>query len=77
VKRQVIIASSLLAVSFILGSCAPCSHGVQNEILSPSGKMVVTIYQTDCGATTDFATGLSVRRAGERFRPSENNLSEI
>lgn len=60
------------ALLLLLAGCDPCSYGVQNEIRSPSGKNIATIYQTDCGATTDFATALSVRPSGKPFRPSTN-----
>lgn len=64
--------SLLFALLLVLAGCNPCQYGVQKEIRSPSGKMVATIYQASCGATTDFATALSIRPSDKSFRPSEN-----
>ena len=71
-KTPTSITSLLVTLSLFVPACNPCSYGVQREIRSPSGKMIATVYQADCGATTDYATALSVRPSGKPFRPSTN-----
>jgi hypothetical protein len=55
-------------------SCSPCSHKVLSEATSPSDRMIATVFESDCGATTDFATSVSIRNAGKSFSPTKHNL---
>jgi len=73
-RAQVDVVTLLLNLAvFAVGGCNPCSYGIQREIRSPSGKMVAVVYQVDCGATTDFATILSIKSSRERFSLYKNN----
>lgn len=51
-----------------LQSCSLCSNKVVAESLSPDKEFTATWYVRDCGATTDFATIVSVHRSGTGFR---------
>ena len=44
-----------------------CGETIKTEVKSPSGRYVATIFERDCGATTDFATIVSLRKAEEVF----------
>ena len=37
--------------------------------------MIATIFESDCGATTDFATSVSIRNADKSFGPAQHNLA--
>jgi hypothetical protein len=50
-----------------------CSDEVLSEQKSPNGILVLSVYKSNCGATTDFAMTLSIRRASDDFDPSANN----
>lgn len=44
-----------------------CADEVQSSVASPDGKWVATVFERDCGATTDFSMQINVRRASETF----------
>ncbi len=68
-------AGTVLAlVHFVSCSPAPCSHKVLSEATSHSGGMIATVFESDCGATTDFATSVSIRNEGKSFNPTKDNL---
>lgn len=46
-----------------------CESTVLSEQKSPSGAFVFWEFRRDCGATTGYAFGLSIRRAGDEFDP--------
>jgi hypothetical protein len=41
-------------------------------MLSPDGKMVATLFQRDCGATTSVASIVSLRKNGEKFKDKKS-----
>jgi hypothetical protein len=45
----------------------PCEDTVKSEENSPSGRYIATIFERDCGATTDFSTIVNMRAATEKF----------
>jgi hypothetical protein len=47
-----------------------CGEMVLSEQQAPNGRFVFSSFRRNCGATTDYATGLSIRRAGAEFDPS-------
>lgn len=65
-----------LAILLLLCSCSQslfqCGNAVNEETESPDGRYVVTVFERDCGATTDFATIVSVRRAWRTFDPDDD-----
>ena len=44
-----------------------CESTVWSEQKSPNAIFVFSLFRRDCGATTDYATGLSIRRVGDDF----------
>lgn len=50
-----------------------CGDEVLSEQKSPDGILVLSVYKSNCGATTDYAMTLSIRRASDDFDPSANN----
>lgn len=54
-----------------------CDDQVLSEQKSPNGVLVLSVYRSNCGATADYAMGLSIRRAGDDFDPSPKNATLI
>lgn len=52
------------------GLFGDCADTVKAEAPSPDGRYVATVFERDCGATTDFSTHVSLREADEPFDPS-------
>ncbi len=52
--------ASLLAAGLLCGSC--CKHLVREQERSPSGQWVALVTVTDCGALSDYGTGVTLRR---------------
>ena len=47
-----------------------CGEEVLSERKSPNEAFVFSLHRRNCGATTDYATALSIRRASDDFDPS-------
>lgn len=61
------VATGLCAM-FMIASCMPdCGDEVLSEAPSPSGKYIATVFERDCGATTDYASIVSVRDSSADF----------
>jgi hypothetical protein len=61
-----------LALAFTLGGCgtllrSACDNSVKSEKRSPDGKYVVTLFERNCGATTDFSTIVNLRESSEKL----------
>ncbi len=52
--------ASLLVVGLLSGSC--CKHSVREQERSPSGEWIALVTVTDCGALSDYGTGVTLRR---------------
>lgn len=50
--------------STILFSCA---NDLKGEVVSPDKRYIAAYFVRDCGATTDFATHVSIRSAARNF----------
>ena len=37
--------------------------------------MIATVFELDCGATTDFATSVSIINSDKSFSPAKHNLA--
>jgi hypothetical protein len=44
------------------------------EVPSPDGKHVATLFERDCGATTDFSMIVVLRRTAQNFNPEKNRI---
>ena len=58
---------------------AGCSDGCANRVLatqvSPDGQYSAVLFERNCGATTPFATHVSILRKGERLSGSGNTFT--
>lgn len=50
-----------------------CESIVLSEQKSPNETFVFWVVRRNCGATTGYAIGLSIRRAGDEFDPEAND----
>ena len=68
------ILISILGVAGLAGCdgdlFGDCADTVKAEAPSPGGGYVATVFERDCGATTDFSTHVSIREADEPFDSS-------
>jgi hypothetical protein len=67
--------TAFLAVDWLFGKL--CSTTVYRELLSPSQTQKVVIFERNCGATTDFSTGVSVIETGRSLPNQGGNVLHI
>lgn len=70
---------TLVVATLLLNSCAApldtlCNDTIKLESRSPSGKYIVTLYERNCGATTDFSTIANLRSASDRFDSEQGDI---
>jgi hypothetical protein len=61
-----IVGLGIVALGLFLAS--DCEDTVKTELKSPDGKYVATLYERDCGATTDFSTIVNLRDSSASFK---------
>ena len=69
--------ATLLAIVCGLAGCdSPvlfsCDDTVKGSLTSPDGKCIATVYERDCGATTDFTTHVNLRTTSAGFEGGKN-----
>lgn len=73
----------LILVAFVsplnLSGCGPstsiqCADEVKSELKSPDGAYVATLYERDCGATTDFSTIVNLRESSAAFNGDDSRI---
>jgi hypothetical protein len=62
-----ILLVGLGAVALGLFLASDCEDTIKTEVKSPDGKYVATLYERDCGATTDFSTIVNLRDSSASF----------
>jgi hypothetical protein len=76
--KRLLIALSIAAVVGVVGVMTAweyaleptCESTVWSEQKSPNGTFVFSLFRRSCGATTGYATCLSIRRVGDDFDQS-------
>jgi hypothetical protein len=65
----------LLTVILPIGGCGVfsprCGDQIKTERASPDLKYTATVYERDCGATTDFSTIVNLRESSTKFNGEE------
>jgi hypothetical protein len=79
-----IVLISVLATVAVVGLAAyfglrglenfMCGVSVVRRVASPDGRLEAVLFERNCGATTDFATNLSVVSAGSKIKNDVGNL---
>jgi hypothetical protein len=57
----------LLLLSLIGCGSFLCGNDILQEVSSPDGKYVATVFERNCGATTPYLRIVSLRAAGKSF----------
>lgn len=52
----------------------PCSDTILAEEKSPDGRYIATLFERDCGATTDFSTIVNLREINSKFDPDDGTI---
>lgn len=63
-----ILLVGLGTVALGLFLASDCEDAIKIEAKSPDGKYVATLYERDCGATTDFSTIVALRDHSANFK---------
>lgn len=63
----------VVPITLFLSGCAfllhsSCENTVKSEVRSPDGKYVATLFERNCGATTDFSTIVNLRESSVKFK---------
>ncbi len=65
----------LLMLLLLIGGCGIikplCGDQIKTEKASPDLKYTATVYERDCGATTDFSTIVNLRERSTKFNGDE------
>jgi hypothetical protein len=68
VKLIALVALVVIGATCLWLSLTPnCEDTVKTEVRSPSGNYIATLYERDCGATTNFSTIVSLRASTDKF----------
>ena len=51
-----------------------CEDAIKREVRSPNGKYIATLYERDCGATTNFSTIVSLRASTDKFNGENGRI---
>jgi len=51
-----------------------CGTSVTRRVASPNGRLEAVVFERDCGATTDFGTGVSLVKTGAGIGDQGANL---
>ena len=63
---------SFLVLYLFLVSCDDlCGNELIQEATSPDGDYVASVFERNCGATTQFIRGVSIRSSEDRFDPDD------
>lgn len=64
----------LLLATFLM-SCdmSLCSNELIEDVTSPTGKYIASVFERNCGATTPYVRVLSLRSSGEKFDPDDDD----
>lgn len=54
------------------GLFGDCADAVKARARSPDGQYVATVFERDCGATTDFSTHVELRNTDELLTSSKH-----
>ena len=60
-----------LGYNYVMSSIllSDCGNRILNEVPSPDGAYVATLFERNCGATTPYYRVVNLRSAGSKFDP--------
>jgi hypothetical protein len=56
-----------VALLIAIGGCGICGVEQRTDVLSPDRVLTATVFERNCGATTDYTTAISIRETGAAF----------
>jgi hypothetical protein len=62
-------------VVLLTTACNPCSDALVSESTSANGRYLATLIVRDCGATTNFASHIRLRRSDEPYRDDARSVA--
>jgi hypothetical protein len=73
--RQIALSLILLS-NLVCCGCLTirCSDDVKANSSSPDDKYIATLYERNCGATTDFTTIVNLRSSKEKFDSEKGDI---
>jgi hypothetical protein len=73
--RRPLLGIALFAIGCCtLVGCNICSDDVLSRSTSPDGALVATLFQRDCGATTDYSTIVNVGGPSDSFKGEKGRV---
>lgn len=80
IKISISITATVLAVILFItwrifrnALIVDCDNVVITEKLSPDNTTIASVFERDCGATTDISSMVSIRKASEKFDAQEQH----
>src|ERR1041385_8380674 len=76
-RLAILLAGAVLTAGYIglrQFTNSICSLDVIRRMPSPDGRFEAVLFQRNCGATTNFATNLSITRSGSTISNAPGNL---
>src|SRR6266576_6907498 len=73
---ETVLALILLAACLAILGCIfqGCGEELKAEAASPDGKVVATVWERNCGATTSFIAHVNLRPSNEAFREDSDGV---
>ena len=67
--------SLVLLLGAFLGSCdaSLCSNELINEVASPNGKYIASVFERNCGATTPYVRVVSLHSSDAKLAPEDSD----
>lgn len=67
--------SLVVLLVILLASCdaSLCGNKLIDEVSSPDGKYIASIFERNCGATTPYIRVVSLRLSGTKFAPEDDD----
>src|SRR6266542_2268090 len=73
-RTRFLFLTGVAGILALAPSCAPmCGVSLVRRVPSPDGRWEAVLFERDCGATTDFATHVSVLRTGAKLPNKQGN----
>ncbi len=74
-QKKIMLLIAIIGLSVSLSGCSDlCESTKDYSVPSPDGKQTVHVYQLSCGATTEFATHISLLASDAEIGGNAGNL---
>ncbi|WLQ11866.1 DUF5412 family protein [Hahella aquimaris] len=66
---------ALSFIAFLSGCSSSCGNRIIDEVSSPNGMNIATIFERNCGATTSYVQAIIIRDRNSNF--NGNNVDDF